>query len=291
MAKDTGSAENPPLPTRNLSRLVANLKAIAERRKRQQQHQLLGGFNRGTTWRRHWHQCLRQTSPPKKTPRQNPHRLQHPTCNDLPPNGNRKRHHRPVPFQATGSLDETVANPEAVVRYKGRLPCEVSLAELTAEFRALSVVALSSERRQKEIQAESINSQWRQLQRGDAEYQSMVPSQMWVSPAQDEAAEDLSGAQTRQNDPPVRPAIPASGPDSLLFAGGVLDPSWNWTTTRLTVGFVRNSWICYCCFCCCRRRCFVTCCYCCCCCCCCSCLIDWLVWLIGYESLRDGQML
>ena len=288
MAKDIGSAEKPPLPTRNLSRLVTNLKAIAERRKRQQQHQLLGGL----TAEQHGVDTGTSTSGKRPTEEDTASKSPSSTAPDLQrPSAEREPQTAPSasPFQATGSLDETVANPEAVVRYKGRLPCEVSLAELTAEFRALSVVALSSERRQKEIQAESINSQWRQLQRGDAEYQSMVPSQMRVSPAQDEAAEDLSGAQTSQNDPPVRPAIPASGPDSLLFAGGVLDPSWNWTTTRLTVGFVRNSWICYCCFCCCRRRCFVTC--CCCCCCCCSCLIDWLVWLIGYESLRDDQML
>lgn len=241
MAKDIGSAENPPLPTRNLSRLVANVKAIAERRKRQQQHQLLSG---GSTAEQHGVDTGTSTSGKRPTEEDTASKSPSSTAPDLQrPSAERDLQTAPAdsPFQTAGSLDETVANPEAVVRYKGRLPCEVSLAELTAEFRALSVVG---ERRQKEIQAESINSQWRQF---------MVPNQMRVSPAQDEAAEDLSGAQTRQNDPSVRPAIPASGSDSFLVepvAGGVLDPSWNWTTTRLTVGFVRNSWICCCCFCC-----------------------------------------
>ena len=222
MANDFDRADNRPLPTRNLSRLVANLRVIAERRKHQQQQQLLGWTEQHGDQKAH-----HNSSTPK-----------HPAEEDT----TSKTTSVSSDLQRHPTERETSANAEAV-RFKGKLPCEVTLAELTAEFRALSVEEpFRSERVQKQKQAaSSSNAQWHRIDRGDAEFRSMVPSQMHPSSALDEATDDLWDAQLRPRDLASLQDTPKAGanssPEEPEVTGASASSSSSWQTTA-TVGFV-----------------------------------------------------
>ena len=108
MANDFDRADNRPLPTRNLSRLVANLRVIAERRKHQQQQQLLGWTEQHGDQKAH-----HNSSTPKHPAEEDTASKTTSVSSDL---------------QQHPTERETSANAEAV-RFKGKLPCEVTLAD------------------------------------------------------------------------------------------------------------------------------------------------------------------
>ena len=97
----------------------------------------------------------------------------------------RRKHQQQTKTSPTAPCSHTLATTDSgygdeTPRFKGRLPSEVQLSELTAEFRALNVV---TERRERETLRETQSYPSgilcsKTLKPDDKEFQTLAPSQM-----------------------------------------------------------------------------------------------------------------
>ncbi|XP_076446256.1 uncharacterized protein LOC143283779 isoform X2 [Babylonia areolata] len=126
------------------------------------------------------------------------------------------------------------------LRFKGKTPSQLTLTELTAEFRALTVAQEHESRRhfeQKSADVSSVPSQWCKLKAGDAEFLALLPSEMRLENGAASIGTDQLGAknpvfteqivsQQKTSAGETRTATTASSPDGSLAE---VTPPVRWT--------------------------------------------------------------